>query len=158
MFSLPDGPDYSDYPERFLIRARTQSQFERAIIIIASHIAATAVSARVSEKLVKVAKKSMVGVTLRDSKVESAPSAANLVSALQLIADFDDWCGTRPRRPWPWPWPGPWQEKPQPDPWINSGMIDAAALKTIIGLSKLVPEFGSELQDISKDFLKEMAG
>lgn len=62
-------------------------------------------------------------------------------------------------RPWPWPLgPGAWQEKPSPDPYVNAGLIDAAALKTISGLSKLAPEVGGELHEIANTFLKELAG
>jgi hypothetical protein len=158
MFS--SDQDYSQYPYQLLIRARTQAQFERAIIIIASRIATTAVSARVSEKLTKAAMKAASVVAFRDSGSGRAPSATSVVSALQLMADFDDWCGTRwPRWPWPWPGPWPWQEvKPSPDPWINSGLIDAVALKTIISLAKLAPEVGSELLDTSQAIAQELAG
>ena len=162
MFS-PDQ-DYSHEPYQLLIRARTQAQLERAIIIIASRIAAKAVSTRVSEKLAPVAAKTAARVALSASeatgRIGRAPSATRVVSALQLVADFDDWCGTPWRRPWPWPWPGPWQEvkEPHPDPWRESGLFDVAVLKVVIGLAKLTPEVGGELAETSQGLLKEMVG
>jgi hypothetical protein len=162
MFS-PDQ-DYSHEPYQLLIRARTHAQLERAIIIIASHIAEKAVSTRISEKLAPVAAKTAARVALSASeatgRIGRAPSATSVVSALQLVADFDDWCGTPWRKHWPWPWPGPWQEvkEPHPDPWRESGLFDAAVLKTVIGLAKLTPEVGIELAETSQSLLKEMVG
>jgi hypothetical protein len=156
--------DYSHEPYQLLIRARTQAQLERAIIIIASRIAAKAVSIRVSEKLAPVAAKTVARVALSASeatgRIGRAPSATRVVSALQLVADFDDWCGTPWRKPWPWPWPGPWQEvkDPHPDPWRESGLFDVAVLKVVIGLAKLTPEVGGELAETSQGLLKEMVG
>jgi hypothetical protein len=152
MFS-PDQ-DYSNYPYQLLIRARTQAEFARAVIIVASRIVATAASSRVSKELAPVVAKTVADLPVGRGAV---PPATKVVSALQLEADFDDWwCGTPPR--WPWPWPGPWREEPHPDPWRESGLLDAVVLKAVNGLANLVPEIGSSLADTSMRLLKELAG
>jgi hypothetical protein len=152
MFS-PDQ-DYSNYPYQLLIRARTQAEFARAVIIVASRIVAAAASSRVSKELAPVVAKTVADLPVGRG---AAPPAAEVVSALQLVADFDDWwCGTPPR--WPWPWPGPWKEDPHPDPWRESGLLDAAVLKAVNGLANLVPEIGGSLAGTSMRLLKESAG
>jgi hypothetical protein len=158
---LSDDQNPSDYPYQLLIRARTQTQFEQAIIVITSRIAATALSKSVSEKLIPVTVKTVNSVTLRETVSNRAPAATSMISALQMLADFDD-CGTPwpfHRWPhWPWPWPWPWQDgKPSPDPWANAGLFDAAALKTINGLALLVPQVGKELAETCQALLKGLS-
>lgn len=151
MFS-PDQ-DYKNSSYQLLIRARTQAQFEKAILAIVSRIAATAASPSASEKLTPSIAQAVSSITLRTSGEGRAPSASNVVSALRILADFDDWwCGTPPR-PWPWPW---WTEssKPSPDPWGNFGYLDMAALKAITNLAKLVtPEVGKDLAETSQSMM-----
>lgn len=152
--------DYSNLPYRLLIRARTQSQFEKAVITIASRIVTTAVSQGVAKKFKTPALQAIKSVSLRAGNGGKAPSPSNVVSALQMCAELDDWCGTPwPRKPFPWPWPWPWPEPdPHPDPWFEMGMFDVAAMKAVVGLTKLVPEVGQELLDLSQNVLKELGG
>ena len=152
MFS-PDQ-DYSDAPYRLLIRARTQAELERAIIIVATHIAATAGSKHVSEKLAPVAAKTASSIVLSQSlgRSHKAINSGDVVSALKLVTDFDDWCGTPWH--WPWPWPGP-DPGPDPRPWRESGLFDVAVLEAVKGLAQLVPDVAADLLGTSDALLKE---
>lgn len=162
---MQGGPDmyssdqvFSNAPYRLLIRARTQAQFEQAVIVIASRVATTAVSPGVAKKFKTAATHAVNTVSLREGNGGRAPSPTNVVSALQMLTDLDDWCGTPwPHKPFPWPWP--WSKPdPHPDPWFEMGMFDVIALKTVAGLTKLVPEAGKELYDLSQVALKELGG
>ena len=156
--------DISDVPYHILIRARTESQFNQAVLAISSRVAATMLSARASKELAPALTKAMANISLHEPRENREPSADSVLTALHALADLDDWCGTPPRPPrWPWPWPWPWRidDKldPDPVPWRELGYSDIIALKTITNLATLMPsEVGKDLAEISHSMIKEMAG
>lgn len=148
--------DYQNAPYRLLIRARSQAQFEQAVLAIVNRIAATAVSVRVAEKLAPAMTNTVAGVILRKSSAVQALPASSVMTALHALSDYDDWCGTPWPRPWPWPWP--WPEKPQPDPWRDLGYLDMIGLKTINSLARLITtEVGKKLVESSQSLMEDLA-
>ena len=147
---------YNNVPYELLIRARTQVQFDRAIFAISSHIAATVLSAQVSEKLAPVIRKTIANITLKDeSEASRGLSATSIVAALHALADFDDYCGT----PWRWWWPRPPRRPEPPEPWPidwrEFGYFDIVALKTINSLASLIKgEVGQEVVNVSQSLIE----
>jgi len=168
--------DYNGYPYKVLIRARTQAQFERVVAILACEISVMAVSTMVSKALAPVATQTIAQATISERNKEEGQevSANQVMSALSVLADFDEYCGNG-IFPWRWPIPHfkqefrpepvPWIQKPSPDPWkpdptpwIDSGLLDVVVLNVVKDLAQMVPESCGALAEASHSLLKKLAG
>ncbi len=148
---------------QLIIRARTESELDRAIIIVGGRIAATVSSHRLANELAPVAARAVARVV---RTAEGAPAASSSISTdrvvgvLQLIADYEDRCPTPYLVPWRRPHgPGvhivdPEGLGPDPLPWDES--FNAVALATVTGLAALT-EQGKELAQLSGQLLGRLA-
>lgn len=148
-------------PYRLLIRARTELEFERAVLSTAAAIAGTIRAAAVAEKLGPAIAHALASTAEAQRPAPTrAPSAANVVSAMRAVASWeDDWCGTPPKpwpwpRPWPWPWPWPPFPDPSPDPWREIDILRVPSLIAIVELAKLT-ELGAPIAEIGQELIKE---
>lgn len=155
----------TDAPYRLLIRARTELEFDRAVLSIAVAIARTITAADVAEKLGPALTRSLAATAVSAERAPSARAlpAAKVVAAMKAVAFWEDgWCGTPPR-PWPWPprwpWPWPWPPfpDPSPDPWREIDILRIPALTAIVELAKLT-ELGGPIVEIGQEMLKEQMG
>ena len=149
-------------PWQLIIRARTESELDRAIIIVSGRIAATVASPRLAKELGSVVTRSVARAAAGTGHDPASPgvSAERVVSALAVLADYEDICPT----PYVFPWRHPHGPGvnvvvhglgPDPLPWDES--FDAVALAATRRLAAL-SEQGKELAELAGALLEQIAG
>ena len=148
-------------PWQLIIRARTESELDRAIIIVSGRIAATVSSPRLAKELGPVVAHSVARAAggTGTEPGSSGVSADKVVSALAALADYEDICPTPYRFPWQRPHvPGPHIAEgagPDPSPWDES--FAAVALATTQRLAALTSQ-GKGLAQAAGGILDRLAG
>jgi hypothetical protein len=144
---------------QFIIRARTETELDRAIIIVSGRIAATVSSPRLAKELAPVVARSVAraaGAPGQDP-APSGVSSEKVVRALAALADYEDICPSPYRFPWQGPHvPGPHHsDGPDPLPWDES--LDVVALATTQRLAALSSQ-GKGLAEAAGSMLERLAG
>jgi hypothetical protein len=146
-------------PWQLIIRARTESELDRAIIIVSGRIAATVGSPRLSRELEPVVAHAVADsvASIGQRSAATGVSADKVVSALAVLADYEDICPTPYIFPFQGPHvPGPHHtEGPDPMPWRES--FDAAALAATQQLAALTTQ-GQGVAEAAGSLLKQIAG
>jgi hypothetical protein len=148
-------------PWQLIIRARTESELDRAIIIIGGRIAATVSSPRLAKELAPLVARSVARAAgTRQDPASPGVSAERVVSALAALADYEDICPT----PYTFPHPHPHGagvnvviEGIGPDPLRWDESVDAVALAATRRLAAL-SEQGQEVAEAAGSLLKQVAG
>lgn len=129
-------------PWQLIIRARSESELDRAIIIVSGRIAATVASPRLADELGPVAARAVARAAAGTGQdpASTGVSPERVVSALAALADYEDICPTPYVFPFKHPHgPGPRGEGsgPDPIPWDESfDAVALAATQRLAGLSK----------------------
>lgn len=153
------GQDMPRGPWQLIIRARTESEFDRAIIIVSGRIAATVASHRLAKELGTVAARSVARAAAGTGQghASAGVSAERVVSALAALADYEDICPTPYVFPWRHPHgPGVTVEGAGPDPLFWDESFDAVALAATRRLAAL-SEQGQELAESASHLLDRLA-
>jgi len=145
-------------PWQLIIRARTESELDRAIIIVGGRIAATVASPELAEELGPVVARSVARAAGGATQGSSSPavSADKVVRALAALADYEDICPT----PYVFPFLGPHVpvhrigEGPDPMPWYES--VDVVALAATQRLAAL-SSHGKGLAETAGGMLERLA-
>ena len=143
---------------QFIIRARNEIELDRAIIIVSGRIAATVASPRLAKELEPVVARSVAHAAagIGQQSASTGVSPEKVVSALAVLADYEDICPT-PYSPFHGPHvPGPHRsEGPDPSPWRESfDAVALAATQRLAGLSKQ----GQALAESAGSLLQQIAG
>ena len=136
-------PGADNVPWPLLIRARFQHEVDA---ILASTIVAN-LAGRVGDQLARqlaVAGAQGVAASLR----EPTRSKARSGEFVNLLAEWDDWCGTKWPR-WPFPWPGPRPGSELLDPAAVVLASKAIRLVELAGGPGLNEQLGSTLGEIA---------
>jgi len=144
---------------QFIIRARTETELDRAIIIVSGRIAATVASPHLAKEIGPVVARSVARAAAAPGQGEAASgvSSEKVVRALEVLADYEDICPSPYRFPWQGPHaPGPHHsEGPDPMPWYES--VDVVALATTQRLAALSSQ-GKGLAEAAGSLLERLAG
>ena len=154
-----DIQDMPHGPWQLIIHARTESELDRAIIIVSGRIAATVATPRLAKELEPVVARSVAHAAagIGQQSGSTGVSAEKVVSALAVLADYEDICPTPYFFPFQGPHvPGPHRtEGPDPSPWLESfDAVALAATQRLAGLSKQ----GQGLAESAGSLLKQLAG
>jgi len=157
MWSIDQDMPHGPWP--LIIHARTEYEFERAVVLISGRIAGTVASPRLSEKLEPVVAHAVAHAAagLGQQPTSTGVPAEKVVSALAVLADYEDMCPTPYFFPFQGPHvPGPHHtEGPDPSPWRESyDAVALAATQRLAGLSKQ----GQGLSEAAGALLKQLAG
>lgn len=136
MWTPEDFPGADHVPWQLLIRARFAHEVDAVVASVALSRVAALTSVDVARTLVETA-----GVTAGRDKA----SPETVLTAMNAVLDFDDWCGTVPR---PWPWPRRRGFEELSDPLAGLVAEQAHGLVMTAGSPELQASLGSVLAEV----------